>query len=118
MAEAAIIPPTLIAYTNSNWNEEPFAFYNGALASPDDFTGASAKMGLRAAGSTTNALELTTGAGTLTITLPNEIGITVPAATMATLTPGPYAFDMVVTYGSGDVETLLAGQVEIRGGLA
>lgn len=116
MAEAAILPQPLVVRTNENWNEEGFQFFNGNT--PDDFTGASAKLGLRIAAATINALELTTGAGTLTITLPNEIAIAVPLATMADLTPGLYDFDLVVTYGSGDIETILAGQVQIVGGIS
>lgn len=118
MAEAGVIPQALVAYTNSDWNEEPFQFFVGGLGTPDDFTNASAKMGLRLAGANTNALELTTGDGTLAITLPNEIGIAVPLATMATLGPGLYAWDLAVTYGSGDIETVLTGKVQVVGGIA
>ena len=118
MAEAAILPTRLVAYTNANWYEEPFQFFSGSITTPDNFSGASAKMGLLLAGATTNAIELSTANGTLTITQPNEIGVTVPEATMATLAPGVYAFDLVVTYGNGDIETVLAGQVRIVAGIS
>jgi hypothetical protein len=118
MAEAAILPQALVAYTNADWNEEPFQFFAGGLGSPDDFTGASAAMGLRLAGQGVNAAELSTSNGELAITLPNEIGITAPLSLMSGLTPGLYAFDLVVTYGSGDIETVLAGQVRIVGGIS
>lgn len=118
MAEAAILPQALVAYTNADWNEEPFQFFSGGLSSPDDFTGASAKMGLRPVGQSANAAEFTTANGQLTLTLPNEIGVTAPLGVMAALAPGLYGFDLVVTYAGGDVETLLAGQVRIVGGVS
>jgi hypothetical protein len=118
MAEAAIMPQRLVAYTNADWSEEPFQFYAGGLDSPEDFTGASARLGLRLAGQATNAAEFSTAAGTLAVTLPNEIGITVPLGEMAALAPGLYAFDLVVTYASGAVETVLAGQVQIVDGIS
>jgi hypothetical protein len=117
MAEAAMLPQALVAYTNADWNEEPFQFFTGSTSTPEDFTGASAAMGLRLAGATANAAELTTGDGSLTVTLPNEIGVTAPLALMSALAPGQYNFDLVVTYESGDVETLLSGQVMIVGGI-
>lgn len=118
MAEAALLPVPLVAYTNADWNEEPFQFFTGAVTAPDDFTGASAKLGLRLAGETDNAAEFTTGNGELTITLPNEIAITAPLSLMQGLTPGRYNFDLVITYASGDVETVLAGQAQIVQGIA
>ena len=54
----------------------------------------------------------------LTYTAPNEIAITVPLATMQGIAPGLYSFDLVVTYGSGTTETILAGQVLIVQGIA
>lgn len=118
MAEAAALNQRLVAYTNSDWNEEPFQFFNGGLATPDDFNGASAKMGLRLAGQTVNAAEFTTANGELTITLPNEIGVTAPQSLMTGIAPGLYSFDLVITYASGDVETVLTGQVRIVGGVS
>lgn len=118
MAEAAILPAKLVAYTNSDWNEEPWEYFNGALTTPDNLTGASAKMALRLTGQTVNAVEFTTDNSELTITLPNEIGITVPLSIMSTLTPGLYNFDLVVTYASGDIETVTAGQAQIVGGIS
>lgn len=106
--------PLITAYTNEDWNLEPFAFTTNGLA--DDFTGASAKMGLRLAGSTTNAVEFTTAASTLAITLPNEIGVTAPLALVSTLAAGLYNWDLVVTYGSGDIETILSGQLQVVAG--
>lgn len=117
MAEAAIMPQALVAYTNADWKEEPFQFFSGGLDAPDDFTGASARMGLRLSGQATNAVEFSTDGGELTITAPNEIGVTAPLATMSSLSPGFYSFDLVVTYASGDIEVLLAGQVRIVGGV-
>ena len=118
MAEAAIMPSRLTAYTNADWYEEPFQFFNGGLGAPDDFTGASARMGLRPAGQTTNATELTTDNGYLTITPPNEVGVTAPLSVMTGLAPGLYSWDLVITYGSGDIETVLTGQLQIVQGIS
>lgn len=118
MAEAAVMSTRLVAYTNADWNEEPFEFFTGGLGNPDDLTGASAKMGLRLSGQSTRAVDLSTADSTLTITLPSEIGVTAPLSLMSTLAPGLYDFDLVITYSSGDIETVLAGQVQIVAGIA
>jgi hypothetical protein len=118
MAEAAALPSALTAYTNADWREEPFAFFAGGLGSPEDFTGASARLGLRLAGQAANAAEFTTTNGELTITAPNEIGITAPLSAMSGLEPGQYSFDLIVTRANDEVETVLAGRVRIVGGLA
>jgi hypothetical protein len=117
MAEAAKMPSFLTAYTNSDWNEEPFQFFVGSTSAPDGpFT--SAKMSLRAPGASSNAAEFNSTNGELTITSPNEIGVTAPLSLMSALAPGIYAFDLVVTYTSGDIETVLTGQVRIVQGIS
>lgn len=110
--------PQLTAFTNASWNEEPFQFFLGSVNSPDDFTGASFAMGLRAAGSATTTFHLTDGNGRLAVTLPNEVAITVDDAGMATLAPGPYSFDLVVTRADGQVENILQGVVQVVQGIA
>lgn len=114
---SATLPP-LTAYTNSDWFEEPFAFFDGDENTPQDLTGASARMALRLAGRATPALELSTANGYLVLALPNEIGVCVPQASMASLEPGAYAFDLVLTYASGQTETVLVGQVDVVGGIS
>lgn len=118
MAEAAVLPRVLVAYTNADWLEEPFQFFTGDVSAPEDFTGASAKCGLRRSDSTSNAADFGTDDGALTLTLPNELAITAPKAAMEGLAPGGYAFDLVITRASGQVEVLLTGKVEIVQGLA
>lgn len=113
---AAVLPKTLVVYTNEDWFAEPWIFKQNGVA--EDFTGASAKMGLRMRGAATNAAEFTTGNGELTFTLPNEIGITAPLAVVSTLPPGKGDFDVVVTYASGQVKTKLVGTVEVVEGLS
>jgi len=118
MPEAATLPRVLVAYTNADWNEEPFAFFAGGPGAPEDFTGAAARLGLRLAGQGANATELTTDNGLLTLTLPNEIAITVPQAAVAALAPGLYDWDLAITYPAGDSQTVLLGQARIAPGLA
>ena len=118
MPEAATLPRVLVAYTNADWNEEPFAFFAGGPGAPEDFTGAAARLGLRLAGQGANATELTTDNGLLTLTLPNEIAITVPQAVVAALAPGLYDWDLAITYPAGDSQTVLLGQARIAPGLA
>jgi len=118
MPEAATLPRVLVAYTNADWNEEPFRFFAGGPGAPEDFTGASARLGLRLAGQAANATEFTTDNGMLTLTLPNEIAITAPAAVVGPLAPGLYDWDLIVTYPAGDTQTLLFGQARITQGLA
>ena len=118
MPEAATLPRVLVAYTNADWNEEPFAFFAGGPGQPEDFTGASAKLGLRLAGQPANATEFTTDNGLLVLNLPNEIAITVPKTIVSALAPGLYDWDLIVTYPAGDIQTLLLGHARIAEGLA
>ena len=37
---------------------------------------------------------------------------------MSTLAPALYGFDLVVSYASGDIETVLAGQAQIVAGIS
>lgn len=117
MAEAAVMPQVLIAFTDANWTEDPFQFYLGGSTTADNFAGATAKMGLRLGGASTSAVELTTANGYLTIIAPNQISITAPLALMSTILPGLYNWEIVVTYASGDIEAVLVGQVRIVQGL-
>ena len=118
MPEAATLPRVLVAYTNADWNEEPFAFFAGGPGQPEAFTGADARLGLRLAGQPANATEFTTDNGMLTLTLPNEIAITAPMAVVSALAAGLYDWDLIVTYPGGDTQTLLYGQARIAQGLA
>lgn len=110
--------PQLTAFTNAGWYEEPFQFFLGSINTPDDFTGASFALGLRPAGSGVTSFHMSDANGRLTVTLPNEVGITVVEADMAGLAPGPYGFDLVVTRASGQFQNLLQGTVQIVGGIA
>jgi len=110
--------PQLTAFTNAGWCEEPFQFFVGSINTPDDFAGASFALGLRPVGSGVTSVHMSDGDGRLTVTLPNEVGITVDEADMADITPGLYNFDLVVTRAAGQVQNLLQGQVQIVGGIA
>jgi len=118
MPEAATLPRVLVAYTNADWNEEPFRFYAGGPSAPEDFAGAAASLGLRIAGQGANATEFTTDNGLLVLNLPNEIAITVPKTIVSALAPGLYDWDLTILYPAGDAQTVLYGQAHIVEGLA
>ena len=109
---------TLAASTNEDWLEEAFRFWVGSRGVADDFTGCSFAAGLRLAGADSTALTLTDANGLLTVTPPNVVAITVPLATMQTLAPGTYDFDLLITYPSGKTVQKLVGQARIAAGIA
>lgn len=107
----------MAAFTNQDWNDGFLVLdANGAAV---DLTGADLRLMVRAnATDTATLLSLTVGAGTLVLTVPTEgkLETNVPKATMETIAPGTYPYDLVrVTGGVWDMR--FGGFVTIRQGV-
>ena len=118
MAVAPLLTTPLVAYTNADWNEQPFRFWVGNATTADSFTGCTFDATLSPSAAPGAALHLTSAGGTLTVTQPNIVAITVSAATMAGVAPGTYDFELRKTTAGGVKTIVLRGQVQIVAGLA
>ena len=115
MAAAAQLTP-LTAYTNAAWNEQPIRFWVGNLSAADNFTGYTFDATLTPRG-TGAGLAMTSAGGTLVVTLPNVISISVPKASMGTLTPGVFDLEIRKTSPGGTPTDIARAVVTIVQGL-
>lgn len=118
MAAAPILTTPLVTYTNADWNEQPFRFWVGNIVTADSFTGYTFDATLHPVGGVGTPLLLSSAAGTLTVTAPNIVGITVPCATMEAVTPGLYDLELRKTAAGGTKTIILRGQVQVVAGLS
>ena len=116
MSAAPALQSPLITYTNADWLEQPFRFWIGNLVTPDSFVGCTFDATLSTAGGAP-PIHLSSAGGTLTVAQPNMVSVTVPLATMETVPPGTYDFELRKTSAAGTKSIMLRGQVTVIEGL-
>lgn len=83
-------------------------------ATPNDLTGYSARMDIRARESSESAaLSLTSGSGLTLGGAAGTVVITITATQAAALTAGRYVYDLEVESAGGVVTTLLSGRIVV-----
>lgn len=87
--------------------------WNDSAGDPMDLTGYTARMQLRTSVDSVDVvIELTTGNGRITITLPNQIDVEISAEDTALIDPGSYKYDLEMIAGT-DVHKLLRGKIKV-----
>lgn len=80
---------------------------------PLDFTDATAKLQAKADDKANPILTLTTGSGITLTPTTGTITLTIPATTTAGLPPGPWRYDLLVTWLDGTKARCLAGTITV-----
>lgn len=110
-----------LVLTNEDWEDGIALDDGGDPAAPIDLTGSSLRAHLRTVPeSLVVALEASTDNGRLLIAEDPETGIfnwNVPKATMATIEPGEYVYDLVWIKPDGSSDTVSGGTVTVQRGV-